>query len=64
VRIYNYALDQEAVAQTLQPMASGIEAPKAEADGGQPTVYGLDGRKYIAPRKGISIVDGKKRVIK
>ncbi len=62
LRIYNYALDADAVRQTMQALPSGIQEV-GQGSGRQPkAVYGLDGRQHPSARSGIVIVDGKKTV--
>jgi len=58
LRIYNQALSAEAVAQTMQSLPSGIALPQAASKASP--VYGVDGRRYEAPRRGLQIVEGKK----
>jgi len=60
-RIYNHALDADAVKGTMQEQPADIDMPTAESSQ-KSTTYGLDGRRYDAPRKGVHIVDGKKIV--
>ena len=58
LRIYNHALSAEAVAQTMQALPSGIALPQAASKASP--VYGVDGRRYEAPLRGLQIVEGKK----
>ena len=58
LRIYNHALSAEAVAKTMQALPSGITLPQAASKASP--VYGVDGRRYEAPLRGLQIVDGKK----
>lgn len=62
LRIYNYALDEEAVKKTMEALPSNIHMTVADESPSKSVVYGLDGRQYDVPRKGVNIIDGKKRV--
>jgi hypothetical protein len=62
VRIFNYALDAEAVKSLANDDTSGIDAP--EADPAPTTRYTLDGRKATAAQRGIVIENNRKVVVK
>lgn len=62
VRIFNYALDAEAVKALANDDTSGIDAPAADA--APATRYTLDGRKATAAQRGIVIENNRKVVVK
>lgn len=64
VRVYNYAVTADEVKEMMEgKLPSAIQ--QFEADGQQPKdIYGLDGVKRSAVRKGLNIVDGKKLLMK
>ena len=59
LRIYNYALDADAVKQVMGDTTNGI-AHISEEKSADKAIYGVDGRKRDGLQPGINIVDGKK----
>ena len=64
LRIYNYALDGEAVKQVMDDTISGIAQVECERDNKASQVFSIDGRRLNSVQPGINIVDGKKRLVK
>lgn len=64
VRVYNYAVTADEVKEMMEgKLPSAVQ--QFEADGQQlKDIYGLDGVKRSAVRKGLNIVDGKKLLMK
>lgn len=64
VRVYNYAVTADEVKEMMEgKLPSAVQ--QFEADGQQQKdIYGLDGVKRSAVRKGLNIVDGKKLLMK
>lgn len=64
LRIYNYALDGEAVKQVMDDTVSGIAQVEGERDNKASQVFSIDGRRLNSIQPGINIVDGKKKLVK
>jgi len=64
VRVYNHALDGQALKLVMNDLTNGIDSPqRTDAQSGH-RIYGLDGRRRPAVRPGLNIIDGQKRLVK
>ena len=61
VRIYNYALTADDV-KTVMEGGDVTDVRSLETDNQPSVIYGIDGVRRTAPRRGLNIIDGKKVV--
>lgn len=59
MRIYNYALSQDEVKAVMSDVINAIDLQKTD-DVTPSSIYGIDGRRYASPKRGLNIIDGKK----